>query len=89
MKMVIIYALMFMIVSVMVGMSGCGGVQIVIKETPRVMETDTVVIVDPPVVDYRSRRVPRNDCWRYRGCYGGPYHGYDHGYGPYPYYYPW
>lgn len=71
--------------------AGCGGFQIVIRETPRVLETDTVVIVDPPVIDYRSRRVPRNDCWRYQGCYGGPYHGYYYGYGPYPYphYYPW
>lgn len=82
MKKLIIYALMFVV------MGGCGGFQIVIKETPRVTETDTVVIVDPPVIDYR--RVPRDNCWRYQGCYGAPYHGYDHGYGmPYPHYYPW
>lgn len=83
MRKFIIYALMLVMVS------GCGGLQIVIKETPRVTERDTVVIVDPPVVDYRYRYMSRNDCWRYRGCYGVSYHGYYYGYGSYPYYYPW
>mgnify|MGYP001585769595 CR=1 FL=1 len=74
---------------IVMGVSGCGGFRIVIEETPRVTETDTVVTVDPPVIDYRYRSAPRDNCWRHRGCYGVPYHGYYYGYGPFYPYYPW
>ena len=84
MKRLIICALMLIVM----GVSGCG-FQIVIKETPHVKKPATVVTVDVPVIDYRYRYAPRDNCWRYRGCPGAPYHGYQYGYGPYPYYYPW
>ena len=81
MRKLILCALLVMVLGVT---AGCG-LRLVVREDYRT--EDTIIIVDPPVVvDYRYRYGSR-DCWRYRGCYGAPYHGHYHGYGPYPYYY--
>ena len=76
MKKLILRALLVMILSV----AGCG-LRVVVQEDYRTK--DTIVVVDPPVVDYRYRYGPRG-CWRHHGCYGS-YHGYHYVLGPYPY----